>query len=271
MFYKQNGYYIAKDVFTKQSSQLMTILQEIDTIIVQQLQRFHVHYAASSDKELIYQHMAKLLSLDSEAYLASLKLCAQLFSVQSLLMAPQLINILKSFGIALPCIPTTPVLHVLGDDLKIPGGYYGIGVHQDWPSLQASLDAIVIWIPLMTVTKDNFPVEILPGSHLAGLYPGKPVEHLYEIDASLYNENDFIPAEVALGDVLFMSSFLLHRSGVEGKSGFRMACSNRYENASEKTFIERAYPHAQKRVVQRELIFGDFPNADQIKEVFSYE
>jgi ectoine hydroxylase-related dioxygenase (phytanoyl-CoA dioxygenase family) len=270
--YKQNGYYIAKSLLEPHIQILSNALYEMDTVIIEQLysQGFSSGHGPSSELNIIHGHLKLLLNQNKEAYIASLKVCANLLSIHSLLMSQAILNMIKSFGVHLPVLQTTPVLHILGDDLKIPGGYYGIGVHQDWSSLQGSLDTIIIWIPFMQVDKNNFPVELIPGSHLGGLYPGKISEHLYETDPACYNEKDFIPAELSLGDVLFMSSFTLHKSSLIESNGFRIACSTRYENASESTYIKRLYPHSQKRIVTRELLHNDFPSPDQMKELFSH-
>lgn len=270
-FYKKNGYYIANNLLGNQCQDVQKILLEIDIIIVQQIRRLdkNISVSCSNEKEVIHRHLAQLLGLNKDAYIASLKLCANLFSVMSLLMTSRIVDIVKSLGIQLPVLQSQPVLHFMADDLKIPGGYHGIGVHQDWASLQGSLDTTIVWIPFMDVTMANFPVEFIPGSHLGGLYPGVILEYLYEIDKAYYNEKDFVPAEMRFGDVLFMSGFLLHRTALAETGGLRIASTIRYENASEGTYIERGYPHAQKRVVNREFISANFPQLKQIKSIFS--
>jgi hypothetical protein len=269
LFYKRNGYYIEKDAHVKQSLNTDVILADIDKVICQQIHRLTGEFPLPThDPEVLHTRLERLLTLDKEAYIASLKLSANLFSVHSLLTASVIVDTVRSLGITLPLIQTTPVLHVMARNLKIPGGYHGIGVHQDWPSLQGSLDTVIIWIPLMTVNKNNYPVELIPGSHLGGLYPGTIAEQLYETDPNCYQEKDFIPMELDCGDILYMSSFLLHRTMQVAGSGLRIACSNRFENASEATYVRRVYPHAQKRVVNRDLIHLDFPQASEVKEVY---
>lgn len=271
LFYKQNGYYIANHLLGKQFNESEKIIFEIDTIIVQQLRRLnkHLSFSISSDKAILHQHLYQLLLLDKASYIASLKLCANLFSVLAMLMSQPILQIIQLLGITLPVLQSQPVLHFMAGDLKIPGGYYGIGAHQDWASLQGSLDTIIVWVPFMKVDVTNFPVEFIPGSHLNGLYPGKISEHLYEIDPNFYQEQSFIPANMHLGDVLFMSSFLIHQTCLANSTGLRIAATIRYENGSEPTYIDRIYPHAQKRYVNRELIFNDFPKQEQVKEIFT--
>jgi ectoine hydroxylase-related dioxygenase (phytanoyl-CoA dioxygenase family) len=128
--------------------------------------------------------------------------------------------------------------------------------------LQGSLNVITVWIPFMDIGVDNFTLEVIPGSHLEGMKDG-------EVDGSVLkiscDENKFISLSLKKGDVLFMSGFLVHQTRREGR-GFRLAVSQRFEDASDPTFIERGYPCAQKRVVERSIIWK--PTVEQVKEVF---
>lgn len=265
IFYQENGYYIAKGLLTQQAHQLQNVLLEIDIVTLQQLKS---HEKPSNEPEIIRQHLQQLFHLDIDAYLSSLKLCANLFSVHAILMNQHIMETAKLLGIQLPVSQGSPVLHIMADNLKIPGGYNGARTHQDWPSLQGSLDTVIIWIPFMSVNLNNFPVEVSPGSHLGGLYPGEAAENVYKTDAGSYDDQSFIPAELLFGDVLFLSGFTLHRTRLVNNNGFRIAASTRYDNASEPTFIQRKYPFAQKRVVHRELLYPDFPSLEQVREIF---
>lgn len=162
------------------------------------------------------------------------------------------------------------VVHIMAHELKIPGGYFGLVTHQDFPSVQGSLDGVVVWMPLVHIDRDNFPLEVIPGSHRRGLLPmvgdGQPA---WEVRPDQYREADFIPVEVDVGDVVFMSMFTLHRSSKNGREGrCRLAVSTRFDNADEKTFVERGYPSAYERVVHREQYFSNFPTKEQIESVF---
>lgn len=265
-FYKQNGYYIAKGLLAKPANLLQNVLIEIDTVILQQLKS---NETPSSNPLIIHQHLHHLFNLDLEAYISSLKLCANLLSVHSTLTNMHVTEMAQSLGIQLPALQGAPVLHIMADNLKIPGGYNGTRTHQDWPSLQGSLDTIIVWIPLMPVNLHNFPVEVAPGSHLGGLYPGEVSENVYKTHPDSYEENSFIAAELDYGDVLFLSAFTLHRTRLSDSNGFRIAVSTRYDNASETTFIHRKYPFAQKRVVTRDFLHPNFPTLEQVKEIFT--
>lgn len=264
--YKEKGFYIARQILPLDA--LEKTNYEMDVVLVQQLNKLGCAEKASATIDVLHEHMRMLHGLNQNAYLQSIRLWAKLFSMHALIMHPTMVEVAHSLGITLPIFQTTPVVHVMANDLKITGGYHGVGVHQDWPALQSGLDTITVWFPFMDVDKNNYPVEVIPGSHVNGLYPGAAADNIYEVDAASYDEKAFVPMEANLGDVLFFSNFMLHRSCLNGDHRLRVACSARYENASERTFIERCYPTAQKRVIERQLIDPDFPQPGDVKALF---
>jgi len=173
----------------------------------------------------------------------------------------ELISLGFSSDVGNSAIAYSPVLHVMSDELRIPNGYNGTAPHQDWSSMQGSLDAVTIWVPL-TETKNNFPLEAIRGSHKAGLLDGEFNGSVLEVAV---DAGDFVAIDCEPGDVVFMSSFLVHRTGA-GSDGLRIAASMRFDNAAEPTFIERGYPCAQKRVVDREIRWK--PTVEQVREIF---
>lgn len=52
----------------------------------------------------------------------------------------------------------------------------------------------------------------------------------------------FIMPTIELGDALFFSAFLIHRSGNNVTDSIRWSCHLRYNDLSEPTFMERNYP-----------------------------
>ena len=145
--------------------------------------------------------MEALLGADVKAYLAAARHAAKLVSLQRLVAsAGRSSRWSNRFGIATPTIPSMPVLHIMCDTLKIPGGYFGIAPHQDWPSIQGGLDTMTMWVPLMDVDATRFPLEVIPGSHLRGLWEGEVTDYALEIRKG-FVESDFVPVPVERGDV----------------------------------------------------------------------
>jgi ectoine hydroxylase-related dioxygenase (phytanoyl-CoA dioxygenase family) len=157
----------------------------------------------------------------------------------------------------------------MSESLKVPNGYFGLGAHQDWPSMQGSLDSLIVWAPLVDIDKDLYPLELVPGSHKNGLIKSEVKENYSEIEDGLYTTSDFIPVEVQKGDVIFMSSFTVHRSSIIGhKNKIRLACSLRYENMQEDTYVDRGFPTAYQRSVQRNSLLKGFPDPKKVKSIF---
>jgi hypothetical protein len=260
--FNQNGFYKAESLMTRELYE--NTLKEFHELVTLQLGRFRKGQSIGN----LFDDMQLLLSSDVEAYLGALRRSAKLISLSNYLNHPRIGEVTKLLGIEIPTTPAQPVFHVNSDKLKVPNGYYGFGTHQDWPSIQGSLDCIVVWAPLTPVKKESFPLQVLPGSHLYGLYEGDITANIYEIDKSLYDEDDYVSIEAMPGDVIFMSCWLLHRTGVEDCRGLRISVSNRWENAAEPTFIERGYPCAYKQSVERDFITPGFPSRDLIQKLY---
>lgn len=163
-----------------------------------------------------------------------------------------------TLGIGVPIFQTSPVCHAMGYDKD----FEGVGPHQDWPALQSSLNAITAWIPMHPVTPDTYPLEVVPGSHLLGYLPAKVTEHYSEVDAT---GMEFVPINVPLGGALLFSVFTVHRTRVPG-TGRRVAFSMRFEDAAEPTFRERGCPSAQRRVIERAVVWT--PTPEQVRASF---
>jgi hypothetical protein len=263
--FNREGFYISKNLLPLTDTQML--LSEIYQLFHLQLSRFKPNLEKNNPENL-YTEMQQLLQLDVESYLGAAKRCAKLVTLQRYLSHPNIIRSLDYLKIQLPTIVTEPVLHISSDKLKIPGGYAGFDTHQDWPSIQGSLDCVVVWAPLVRVNKINFPLQVIPESHKQGMLTGKTTSNLYEVDSSLYDKNNFISIEAQPGDVIFMSSWTLHRTGTENCHGFRVSCSSRYDNSTEPYFIKRNFPCAYKRTVDRELVTQNFPSIEKIRDIY---
>lgn len=243
------------------------LLSEIDCVVAYQLRCKGMRPAPFRDETTLLQNLQSLLATDATAYLAALRHAAKLVSITRLACTQAFTEITRELGFEAVTSPTSPVLHLQCDSLRVSDGYFGFAPHQDWPSIQGALDAIVMWVPLVDVGVDRFPVEFLPRSHLQGLLPGRVVVGALEI-AEECLEGDWVRIATRPGDVVLFSVFTAHRTAVEGCSGLRIAVSTRFENSAEPTFAARGYPCAYRRTVERELITPDFPRREQVRGVF---
>jgi len=264
--YNKNGYFIARKLFS--GKEIDKVVKDIHEVLENQLKRYRIKPKGCKKNTDLLTDMQALLKQNTDVYLATVRLGSMLASLNKLTTHKRIERTVQGFGVEKPAFQTGPVFHILSDQLKIPGGYHGLGAHQDFTSTQASLSAVIVWIPLCDIDAGFYPLELIPGSHLNGTLEGKLEGHYFEIDKSKYNEKDFIKVSVKKGDVVFMSVFTIHRSCLKGRKGVRMSASIRYEDASEPTYIERGYPCRYKRTVDREILLEGFPSKQQLKKVF---
>lgn len=263
--YKSNGFFVAKGLLDQQC--VDKVRDSIAKTFLDQLRQIFVDVEGMA----LFDAMQALHQCDLERYKKTAGAVWRKLDIYQLLHDPRITGFLfDKFGWRDIFVPGGQVAHIMAHELKIPEGYFGLGVHQDFPSVQGSLDGVVVWLPLVRVDRDNFPLELIPGSHKRGLLATVDSGSAsWELRPEQYREADFIPAEVDVGDVVFMSMFTVHRSSSNGTPGqYRFALSTRFDNADEITFIDRCYPSAYQRSVHRAQYFPDFPTIEQVEEVF---
>ena len=107
--------------------------------------------------------------------------------------------------------------------------------------MQGSLNSTVVWFPLVDVNKDLGALEVIPKSHRWGLLESEQNDWYREIKG--LEDDKYVSVEVEAGDVLFFSSFLVHRSGNNVTDKIRWSCHFKYNDLDEQTFIEKGHPH----------------------------
>ena len=154
----------------------------------------------------------------------------------------KLIEQLKLFGLDNPLVCTRPVLFFNHPKLAKKEQYYKTPMHQDYPSMLASSDSVVVWIPLMDVSKENGSVIFYPQSHLLGpLKNGVDESGFAEVE---FNKDDYdkIQPSLKMVDIVVFSTLLVHESGTILNDDIRWSCHFRYTNLNDKDFIERGFP-----------------------------
>ena len=105
--------------------------------------------------------------------------------------------------------------------------------HQDLAYLvpEKAGDTLIVnfWIPLIDATAANGCLQVLRGSHRAGLLPHEERVSVYKgvAEADL-PEGDIVTCEVAVGDVLMTMERLLHRSLPHTSESVRWSLDTRY-------------------------------------------
>jgi len=265
-YFKENGYCVVKNLLSGKQ------ISKAHNAILDSFSNFNKKLYEGWDN--INECLSDVYHEDSNIYfkiLASLHRNLDLFQTSH---SDALTNFLKTeFNFKNIFLPGGHVLHVMSNRLRKEDGYFGLGAHQDFPSVQGAINGAVAWIPLTNVSSQNFPLQLIPKSHKAGLYETVHAgNHTPFINSKCLNEKEFIDVEVDIGDVIFMSVFTVHRSKVTGNDdnddNLRIALSTRFDDGTEKSFVKRCYPSAYQRTVHRDLYIKEFPTLRDIKKVF---
>lgn len=263
--YQRDGFYIAKSLLNREA--VIGLSESLAKTFRDQL-----HFLKIDSEGLsLFELMRLLHQNDILRYRKVVGAIWRKLDVYELMHDSKITGFLKTqFGWQDLFVPGGQVVHVMADELKIPDGYFGLVPHQDFPSVQGSLDGVVVWVPLVNVDKNNYPLEVIPASHMQGILPIiKHENSTWEVKTSQFVEADYVPVEVEVGDVVFMSCFTVHRSSTRGQAGrMRLAMSTRFDHAEEPTYVDRAYPTAYVRTVHREQYVENFPTLEQVRNVF---
>lgn len=249
--YKKNGFVVAKDI--------------IDKDLIDSCKFTLCKMSGQKPSDDIENSLNKLFFSSQERYLQTLRTFSKSLSLQNLFMSYRLKQLIRMLGIEIATMPTQPITHATSKSLVINDGSLGVSAHQDWPSIQGSLDSLVVWVPFVNVNDDNYPLQILPKSHLDGLRHAEIQNNISQIDLSNKEIESLVDVSCEPGDAVIFSTFTVHRTKQLG-SGFRFAASIRFDNALEDSFISRNFPCAYKRSVDRNLSYS--PEKNEINRFF---
>ena len=212
------------------------------------------------------QSLFRLFREDMARFANCGKQIQHLVSLHRLSLDARILDLLAGLGLAFPNISTRPVLFFNSRHLATKEVYWRVFPHQDWRSMQGSLNAAVVWVPLHDIDRSLGALEVVPGSHRLGLLTTDVVERFGKVDS--FGDRDFQPVEVEQGDLLVFSAFLVHRSGTNSTDSIRWSCHFRYNDLSERTFIDRGYPHAYVYHSVDELLSPGFPRVEDLRRLF---
>jgi hypothetical protein len=265
--YKQTGFLHARGFFDPH--EIAAIRRDAQEVFAAQMRRLGVLDTPNADEPAFEAAMFRFFERDPATFAHCGKQAQHLISVHRLSLDERLVAALKAFGLASPVVSTRPVVYFNHPKLAKKEVYWRLSAHQDWRSMQGSLDAMVVWVPLVDVDRDLGALEVVPGSHRLGLLPSELIDGYGRLESTQYEALAFAPCEVKQGDALFFSSFLVHRSGTNVTEAIRWSCHFRYNNLQEPTFIERGFPHPYLYKPMEDLLTPNFPSAETVQEIFA--
>jgi ectoine hydroxylase-related dioxygenase (phytanoyl-CoA dioxygenase family) len=102
--------------------------------------------------------------------------------------------------------------------------------HQDDFYVKGNNEELTVWIPLFDTKVQQGALQVMPGSHKAGEVPHTMKVGKKALPASVY-ENEIRYIEMARGDALFFSSYLLHSSSLNISDEIRYSIQLRYSSS----------------------------------------
>jgi phytanoyl-CoA hydroxylase len=221
------------------------------------------------DHDAFSQLLLDLFASDRTSYLAAARQTQYLASVHRLGLAEPILQLLRDINVEVPSQSTRPVIHFMADGLRIDGGYHKTPAHQDWRSVQGSLDGVTLWLPIYDVGLNDYPLEVIPGSHRRGLLPSTDDPFGHRVADGEVPDEPLLPLTLRRGDIVVFSAFLVHCTGAAGGSRVRIALSYRFNNAADPSYVERNYPIPYKYSGDMRLLRDDFPTAADVEPYFT--
>ncbi|MBI3511402.1 MAG: phytanoyl-CoA dioxygenase family protein [Bacteroidetes bacterium] len=266
--YKKDGYCLVKKYLDP--SLLTEILNEARSIFDVQLRRNGISPGKNADLHSFELALFELFKKDYNGFLGSAKLVQHTLSMHRLAVSEKIDSALKKIGLSHPVICVKPIIFFNSKFLAKMEGHYKTPAHQDWRSMQGSLNSVVVWMPLVPIDKDLGAVEFVPGSHRHGLLESEKDDWYRHVNNAEITENSFVPAEVEPGDMVLFSAFLVHRSGNNITDRIRWSMHFRYNDVLDPSFAQRSFPHPY--VIYRpeqEIITPGFPTKEDLDKTFS--
>jgi len=262
--YKKDGFVILRDFFDPQKIQ--HIVDEAHLIYKNQMYKLGIIDNLHVNNEVFECSLEELFNLHFETFLNCGKQCQHIIDLWKLSLDDKIIDTIKKMGIKAPIISTRPVL--FSNSVKISKSTinHTVPPHQDWASMQGSVNSVVCWVPLIDINQSLGSIALVPGSHKEGLVTNEKVQSFGLVDK--YNKESFVSYDMKQGDVIFFSSFLVHKSGDNITSNIRWSTHFRYNDLNDKSFINNGYPHAYIYKPVDGMLRPDFDTMSACKDYF---
>ncbi len=221
------------------------------------------------DEEEFNTHLFQLFLKFPDNFINCAQQIQNLVSVYRVAVSEEIINTLKDYGVTFPTMIVKPVVFFSHKNLSKKIENWKTPPHQDWASIQSSLDTTIVWVPWVDITNEIGPLQILEGSHKLGNRTSGKQGDFKTFDDEDFKD-DYISVEMEKGDALFFSSFLMHKSGNNISENPRWSMHLRYSNLNEETNISRGYPYNYTYGPIDRIITPDFPNENDLSQIYKY-
>jgi hypothetical protein len=232
-FYNKNGYCIFPNFLTNHNYILSNVCKTLDG--------FFFKKKTDDNLDKILKKISKKrenIEIFSNFYLGLFQRQTEIYSH---MFNDELLKIISELNIKIPYIASDPLLMISG----------GVGgnllkeitnspIHQDWHSMQSSINSLVCWIPLTCYGKDNYStIGIWEGSHKNGLAKTKNGKWFATIEErNISKKFKYVEINGNPGDLIIFSSLLIHKTVNNEYGNTRITCQFRYGDLSDPILIK---------------------------------
>lgn len=241
----KNGYVIIST--NKLSKALGKLERDLKTLMINVL--FTNFKVKKNIKSTLPNLINDLSKVDLLSYFKVIKSAEHLSSLYKIYTNNEIIKIVKQiFKHDQTIMPVNPRLHIMGSDLNKTinkkGGYSATPIHQDWYPLQSSINTLTLWLPVTDIGSENYPIEVIPGSHKYGpLKTSKDSFGHKILKKNLPKKiGKFKKIFLKKGEILLFNMFLVHKTSSHFVNNFpRVACGIRFADINESTYVSKNY------------------------------
>lgn len=267
--YKKNGIIKIKKLLKKKD--ISKILKNINLLFLNELKNKKL---IDKKKQVNLLENPKYLDKYRKIYPSeynnlTLKVMQKFLEVYNIGSTNKILSLVKCLGLKSPAFSTDPLIML---NSKFTNNKQGMGYapyHQDWRTIQGSLNCLVIWVPLVKILSNMGSIFYLPSTHKKGLFKTKKHSWFETIPLS----NSEIAREkkdnLEIGDAFIFSSFLVHRSAINKSNKIRVSLQYRFNDLAEQSYIQRNFPvnykHAEPK---KKIITKNFPKEKDLKSIF---
>ena len=265
--YMKNGFMHLKNFFSAQDME--DIVKQVHDVFAAMLINLNISVERLPDGRVPDELLFKLFDEHYESYVSCMKAVQNLPAMFSIGGSCDLLDAVRDAGVERPAFSSRPILTLSSRRTALHEGHWKTPAHQDWRSIQGSLNSVVVWVSLDKVGPELGQLEVIPGSHLRGLLPAETDDWYMHITEDNYDVNDFQAVPTDCGDVLIFSTFLIHRSGENLKDNHRYSMQFRFNDLAEKMFIQRRFPTAYvSNQPQEDLIDLSIATEENVRATF---
>ncbi|WP_374300583.1 phytanoyl-CoA dioxygenase family protein [Ferrovibrio sp.] len=265
--YRENGFVKIPGLLTRDDASML--VRQIHDIFELRMNRLGLPVERELDGRVRDECLFSFFDQHHGAYVECLRTANNLPLIFEIGSRETMIAAVQAAGVNFPVFCARPIITLSSARTARHHGHWKTRPHQDWRSMQGSLNSVVVWIALRDVSEELGRLEVAPGSHKLGLLPTVPDEWYRRLDTDLVLDSNFVPVNTDAGDALVFSTFLVHRSGDNKVDAHRYALQFRFNDAAECEFIDRGFPTTYRsEQPSQDLITPDFPAPNAVSRLF---